>query len=102
MPMMADDSFQPLETDSSGPVGKLLHQNLISTNPIDLYPPKVVIIRNLRHSLVKSVEISYRFDEISSNLVEFWPNPIKFWLNLLLPDSDPDRPPPDAYLTSLT
>lgn len=102
MPMMVGSGFRPLEIDSSWSVGRLLHQNLISTNPIDLHPPKVIIIRNLRHSLVKSVEISYRFDEISSNLVEFWPNPIKFWLNLLLPDSDRDRPPPDAYLTSLT
>ena len=101
MPMMVGGSFRPLETNSSGSVGRLLQQNPISTNPIDFHPPKVVIICNLRHSLVKSVEISCRFDEISSYLAKFRPNPIKFWLNLL-PDFDQDQPPPDAYLTNLT
>lgn len=70
---------------------QVLNQNPISTNPINLQPPKVVILCNLRHSLVKSVKVSCRFDEISLNLAEFWPN-------LLLSDSDRDRPPPDKYL----
>ena len=69
MPMMVDGSFRPLETDSSGLIGRLLHQNPISTNPIDLHPPKFVIIRNLRQSSVKSV---YHVDSTRSH--QIWQN----------------------------